>query len=414
MGLFKPKWMNADETKALTAIQGIKDEKILYEVALNCPHCHAVDVAIAGIRDERRLYWLVRENKFRIETRMAALHKINDDKLLTNIAMAENVIFTLRVSAVKQISEQSALECIARFSDDASVRSEAVERVTVQTALENIAIYDTSATVHSRAVRRLTNQTELARAAKDRDAGVRMAAVERLDDQPFLGDIALNDRDNNVRKTATEQLKDQLTLAHIALRDANEAVRRTAIEKLIADDVLLKAATSDKSVRNRESAVARLNDQTALEKIFSIDESERVRAAAILRMKDGAAQASAVLREHFSFWVRQYAVENIGDRSALECIVRRCDDAIIRMKALKQLMKVTDSDASCADEKLIEYILDSDNLFEYQNCIKEIYRRSGPHSRIIRAFKEKQSSHHHDQIYNNKHEDNYAHFDFPD
>lgn len=241
-----------------------------------------------------------------------------------------------------------------------------------------------------------------------------MSAVERLEDQLLLADIAVNDSNNNVRKTATERLKDQSTLAHIALQDTDEAVRRAAIERIMADDVLQKVATADKSVRNRESAVARLNDQAALEKIFSADESERVRAAAILRMRDGAAQASAVLREHSSFWVRQYAVENISDKSALESIVRSCDNMAIRMKALKRLLKVTDSDASCADEKLIEYILDSSNLFEYQDCIKEMYRRPGPHSGTVKDFVEKQSYHHYDQIYNNSHEDNNTHFDFPD
>lgn len=157
MRLFKPKWMNANETKTLAAVQGIKDEKILYEVAMKSPHKLAVEAAIAGIQDERQLYWLVRENKMGLEDRIAALHKIKDNKLLTNIAMAEEVIYVLRISAVEQISEQNAMECVARFCDDASIRSEAVERLTVQTALENLGRYDMSASVRSRAVKRLEN-----------------------------------------------------------------------------------------------------------------------------------------------------------------------------------------------------------------------------------------------------------------
>ena len=69
---------------------------------------------------------------------------------------------------------------------------------------------------------------------KHSDWRVRLAAVQKLTDQPLLADIAKNAVEQIVRTTAALKLTDQAVLAEIAKNDFDPLVRAAAAERLRA------------------------------------------------------------------------------------------------------------------------------------------------------------------------------------
>ena len=93
---------------------------------------------------------------------------------------------------------------------------------------------------------------------KHPDPAVRLAAVERLDDQAVLVVVATADADEDVRKAAVERLDDQVVLVEIATTDADEDVRKAAVERLDDQEVLVEIAATDADDEVRIAAVKRV------------------------------------------------------------------------------------------------------------------------------------------------------------
>jgi uncharacterized protein YgiM (DUF1202 family) len=133
-------------------------------------------------------------------------------------------------------AEQSKLAGRAKIAEEkkaASVRLAAVKKLTDQAVLAKIAVEDMAADVRLAAVEKLTDQAVLAKiAVEDMAASVRYAAVEKLTDQALLAEVALIGKDATVGHAAVEKLTDQALLAKIATEEKPRSLRRVAVEKL--------------------------------------------------------------------------------------------------------------------------------------------------------------------------------------
>ena len=85
MGLFTPKWMSDDQSKALKAVEKITDPRKLAEVAVNAKDQVVVSNAIERIHDEVVLAGITlgNANTYPIEK---ALERVTNSDLLKQIA----------------------------------------------------------------------------------------------------------------------------------------------------------------------------------------------------------------------------------------------------------------------------------------------------------------------------------------
>ena len=147
---------------------------------------------------------------------------------------------TVRVSAVSEISDQSALARIANTDVSASVRRAAVVRLTDQDALRSVATGDKDSDVRSEAVRKLKDAAAAAQIARsDPSAMVRQAALELIEDVTLLKEIAASDPDLSIRRAAARKIADAAggTNAKAAPAGRDNAAEANT-KKLTVDEVI--------------------------------------------------------------------------------------------------------------------------------------------------------------------------------
>jgi len=130
-------------------------------------------------------------------------------KTLADIAKNRKLLLDVRKAAIERLTDQSVLTDIAIAENDkfSLVREFAVEKLQDQTVLIDIAKNDESSWIRETAVGMLQDQAVLTGIAKDdKDIVVRMTAVGRLTDQTLLAEIAYNDKDIYIRKAALQAL----------------------------------------------------------------------------------------------------------------------------------------------------------------------------------------------------------------
>ena len=113
----------------------------------------------------------------------------------------------VRKQAVAVVNDPSILARVALTDDDPDVRSAATGRIADETVLEQIAASDSSEDVRAIAVGKITNEATLRAFATGEsvDYGVRVAAIEKLQDQGVLSRIAL-DVSDDCRSAAIERV----------------------------------------------------------------------------------------------------------------------------------------------------------------------------------------------------------------
>ena len=255
----------------------------------------------------------------------------------------------------------------------------------------------------------------------DSSVYVRMAAVERIDDEVVLADAARNDSYVPVRRLAVERIADEDVLIDVAMNDCESEVRRIAVKKIggwnvLADilrnesngdidlshgDVLADAARNDPDRDVRIDAVKRIYDEDVLIDVARNDFDRDVRMAAVERIDDEAVLAEFARNSYYDVGgkeallgisdddiladiarncldvnLREYAVEMIHDENILLEFLRNDSDMMIRERALKNI-----NDADTLQKLVLEnfgyFACDSYSAFK-RNYNKLIYEFIGP------------------------------------
>ena len=122
-------------------------------------------------------------------------------------------------------------------------------------------------------------------ALNDSHRTVRKAAVERIDDQPILEELARSPNPN-IRLLSVYKLKNQRILGDIAQNDPVAEVRACAIDRVYDQSVISEIATADNTDSTvRKAAVRKLKDQKTLKAIVEKDPNKQVSAEAAARLK---------------------------------------------------------------------------------------------------------------------------------
>lgn len=212
------------------------------------------------------------------DIRYAALKRLNDQTVLTQVALMDSKEHIRRFAADK-ITDPILLEKVVTNTGDLSISLRLLYKLPdaalSESELKNLCSneYET----RRDAVERLRNQRMLAEVArKDENLKIRQRAVEKLCDSAALAEVALNEKDGYTRGIATKKLTDQTVLAEIARRDKNEFVRGEAVEKLTDQTVLAEIAHEDKSFDVVLAAIKSLERIKSLEENIDIALVERI------------------------------------------------------------------------------------------------------------------------------------------
>jgi hypothetical protein len=188
--------------------------------------------------------------------RMFAVDRITDQSLLAEITM-KNLDLIICKAAFEKITDQSLLTEIATEDRDVLIRRAAIEKLKDQSQREKIAIKDTDASIRKFAVETLiTDQSLLTEIAmKDTDESVRRTAIEKLTGQSLSTTASVDEKDlSSVRQVAVEKNIDlSLSLpSKIAVEDKDASVRKAAAEKL--NEQLLRSAFSTGNIPQQHQA----------------------------------------------------------------------------------------------------------------------------------------------------------------
>jgi hypothetical protein len=204
------------------------------------------------------------------------IEKMKDQDALAKLA-AEEKNPRFRAAAVSGLTDQALLSKYALKDEDIGVRQEAIKKVSDQAILIKIALEDKVVLARCAAVERITDQTFLARlAVEDKEWGVYDAACRALRDQALLTAVIMK----NGYRPAIDLLENQRDIAQIALSHADPSVREKALDRLTDQALLAKFVQEEKKDWLRINAIMKLLDLSVLEKITLEDQSPDVRKAA--------------------------------------------------------------------------------------------------------------------------------------
>ena len=134
MGIFKPAWMTSNTVKAMKAVDKVDDDQKLYDISTQAPDRQVRLAAMNKIQDERLLYKIANDTFHFSENERATVVKgIKDSKLLLDLAQNAKTILhfgglsqsvkehgaygCVKTAAIAQIDSEEMLEIIADTDD---------------------------------------------------------------------------------------------------------------------------------------------------------------------------------------------------------------------------------------------------------------------------------------------------------
>jgi hypothetical protein len=265
------------------------------------------------------------------------------------------------------------------LSDKAEARAAALGNVTDQDELVDIAINDPSPIVRAAAVRKLTDRFQIARIAVEddsKDGIVRAAAIRKLADLDLLTRIASGDeRYRNglspdvfltLRTVAVERIDDQALLAQVALED-------------IPVDTSQDGVTGMNARILRMTAVDKITDQTQLAKVALEAGAGDTRKAALQKLRDPVLLAT-VMQEGKDTDLRDAAKATLA--KALFKAATDGDAATVRLLAKSFALDLRDANgrtllmlaSECGRVEVVKFLLDSGVDVNAENVILDYVR----------------------------------------
>jgi hypothetical protein len=261
---------------------------------------------VEAIKDNEELLRIAQDDNYHTRTRLAAVKGISDTRQLLELGLKE-YDGMVAAEAVKAISDEAMLESIAESARSQYAKITAVTKISDPKLLAAIAANNDCVKARGEAVKKLPyagNETLLNEIAiNDYHDDIREAAAEKVEDSSVLLDIALKEKGlaaicykaliklakpeetayaaKNAdwwaaRRAAVELLDDDAVLSDIAYNDENEEVRKAAIEKISDPEMKSAAVNKEKAVSEKENA-AKLVSDSDIERICAQIRSDALR-----------------------------------------------------------------------------------------------------------------------------------------
>ncbi len=166
------------------------------------------------------------------DVRQSAIEEIDEPNILNDLAQNDDAV-EVRKTAVLKINDLKVLDTIAQHDTDSNMREIADQR------FKQLLCGQTkdSLSLESR-LSWLNNTSDAKRIAyvamHEQNVDLRKAAIEKIEQEEVLGDIAINDPISEIRLHTLEKLSQKTTLERVvkAVRNSDKRLSRRAREKL--------------------------------------------------------------------------------------------------------------------------------------------------------------------------------------
>jgi hypothetical protein len=290
-------------------------------------------------------------------------------------------------------------------------RLEAVEALTRPRSLERVARNDAVEAVRLAAIQRLDRQDVLADIARQSPRGdeERRAAIVRIVDQSLLVDLALHAPSATARLAAVQRITAPGLCLQVATNADDAAARALAVQGVTSQRALADLAKSDKDREVRRAAAARIVEQDLLGEVAKSCSEEDLFAELIERLTDQAvlvdiaknriawrswqAALDRITSQEGLFDVAQNAVypdsqikavERLADQAALEKIARTAQSSHVRLAAVRRLTDEGTLTAFATEDVEVGVRLLALQRLTTQNVVAAIAIRD-PDSRVRQA-----------------------------
>ena len=125
-------------------------------------------------------------------------------------------------------------------------------------------------------------------------------------------------KDPEVRLKAVEKLDDQVLLAEMARSDSSPRVRKAAGTKLTDQELLVDVALNGKEIDARIAAVERIDSQAKLAEIIKVRKNFKLMGACFARITDRGVLDAIANDPAYNMSARRTAIEHFADGSFLD------------------------------------------------------------------------------------------------
>ena len=264
------------------------------------------------------------------------------------------------MKVVEKTRNQKKLAKIAQETKFRQVWESAVAKITDQKVLYGLAVNQENISAAALAVRKLTDQAQLRQiaASMQYDQDIRRIAIDHLEDQHLIEQIARTDPNGRVRGTAYANLSDPLLQAQLAGNDPDNENRRWAARKLDNQAMLIYLAQNDKSDDIRKIAISRIQDDMTRARIALWDPAADIddREEALKLLKPDEATLETLILQYDGYAFIGAALPLIQDEDRLMRIAQGLgyhSDAVVK--------RITDREkllALAADQQTVEAAVD--------------------------------------------------------
>jgi hypothetical protein len=295
-----------------------------------------------------------------------------------------------RVIKTPALLSEIALSAPGDFSEDSSWI--AVQGLEDQQLLSEIAIRAKSSQASIAAAKKISDQLLLIEIIKNtKDLDVRIIAISKLTDQSFLQGIINNGTDVWSINAALRRLTNEQVLTEFALKSENSAEELNL--NLFKEDLLglLKFLQTSccltqysKDMQIRLVALARISDQHLLAVIAGNAKYLQARKAALLRLTDQKGLAE-VLKSSSDIDISKEALKKLTEQVLLADVAREAKHGEIRIAALNKITDnkiISDLAKSSTDPQIRELSLEILQLDEAPILAKKILAQ-GPGNRFV-------------------------------
>lgn len=309
---------------------------------------HSADAVVAETFLERisddALLRHVAQTSSSPETQSAAIGRIGQESVLADLAKSPEGSLSLKCLAVGRIGTEFLLADVAAHAPDAGVRKAAIGKIDAPAVLLASVLRDENPKNRLAALARTDHPKALAAIMlKSGDAAVRRETIRKITDPAVLKEVVAKDADEAVRMAALERSEDQEVFRMAAETDSSPAVRAAAVAKLSDPAMLARLAETGaheeirtQAARKTVDSIVDIADPADLAQIVASSRHEEIRLAALERITD-AAVICGIAESDASARVRCAAVAKTGDQEILARIARADPDPKVRLQAVRNL-----------------------------------------------------------------------------
>lgn len=402
--VFRPKWKYGDSQVRLAAVGKLTNQGRLAKIALTDQDNDVRLSAVNRITEQTLLATIAKENGFR-DCGLAAVMKLTDQKLLSNVAKENSSYINpvcvaaieritdqgqladiymnakddeLRMAAIRKISDQSFLADVAKIYRNKIIFETILAKLTDQKLLTDVAVMTEFGETCLEVVMHLTSISERLLAQKIIDIANTdhivachkdklIAAIEKINHQDLLKDLALNGKNIKMRVVAAESITDNALLSELARNAKCDVVRMAAVRN-INDQALLANIARDNEDFGIPNTVAKLiKDQVLLTDLAWNAKSVDVRVAAADKLADRALAQKLFCDVAMNVSYGSIAVNKITDQTLLSDLALNAKSLDVRVAAAKNL-----DDQTLAQKVFGEFAMNSGSRDESKAVLEKI------------------------------------------